>query len=155
VFCPLLSSSKIARVPEDSQFPLFGSVSLILTLASKCGCNRKFVKKQHTWSSCNSSLVNLRLKLGPIHLNLLVPSGIIATITNPKALDLPLSFWCLLAMLVTVSEAFVVIMLPPFKSFCQLDNNLEFVSTITPKTLEFTYTMQQMFNKNSSSLFCA
>lgn len=115
----------------------------------------EFVKKQHTWSSYNRSLVNLRLKLGPIHLNLLVPNGIIATITNPKTLDLPLSFCCLLAMLVTVSEAFIAIMLPPFKSFCQLHNNLEFVSTMTPKTLEFTYTMQQKFNKNSPSLFCA
>lgn len=116
---------------------------------------RKFVKRQHTWSSCNSSLVNLRLKLRPIHLNLLVAIGIIATIKNLKTLDLPLSFCCLLAMLVTISEEFIVIMLPPFKSFCQLHNNLEFTSTMTPKTLEFTYTMQQKFNKNSPSLFCA
>jgi len=33
-------SSKVARVLKDSQFPLFGNVSIILTLASKWGCDR-------------------------------------------------------------------------------------------------------------------
>ncbi len=37
MFYPLLSSSEVAGVPEDSNFPLFGSVNLILTLASKWG----------------------------------------------------------------------------------------------------------------------
>jgi hypothetical protein len=58
-------------------------------------------------------------------------------------------------MLVTISEEFIVIMLPPFKFVCQLHNNLEFASTMTPKTLEFTYTIQQKFNKNAPSLFFA
>jgi len=43
VFWPLQLSSKVAKVSEDSKFPLlgtFGSVSLILTLASKWGCDK-------------------------------------------------------------------------------------------------------------------
>jgi hypothetical protein len=37
---PSVSSSEVAGIPEDSQFPLFGSVSFIFTLASKWGCDR-------------------------------------------------------------------------------------------------------------------
>jgi hypothetical protein len=55
VFFPLLLSSKVAGVPKDSQFPLFGSVSHILTLASNWGCDR--------------NLLNVSLGLGILILN--------------------------------------------------------------------------------------